>query len=105
MSRTDVETGPGYDQVRQLANELSTRGIHYERANWIDSPTVILEKRELNSCTYTTIMLHAYKNGSIKAVVLCGHDSQPLGGAVSTWVISSQYYWDLQELGLFDSGK
>ena len=106
MSRTDVEIGPDYDLVRQFANALSTRGIHHERANWIDNPTVILEKRELSSYTYTTILLYACKNGNIKDVVLSGRDSQPLGGELYLHVSSPlNIMWDLQKLGLFDSRK
>ena len=106
MSKRDVETGPDHELVRQFANELSTRGIHHERANWTDNPTVILEKRELNSYSYTTILLYAYENGSIKVIVISGQDSQPLGGELYLRVSSPlNIMWDLQELGLFDFRK
>ena len=105
MSRIDVETGPDYDLIRQFANELSTRGIHYERANWIDNPTVILKKRELSSYTYTTIMLYAYENGGIKVVVISGHNSQPLGELYLRVSSPLNIMWDLQELSLFDFRK
>ena len=108
LSKRDVETGSDHDLVRQFASELSTRGIHHKRVNWIDNPTVILEKRELNSYAYTTIMLYAYENGSIKVIVISGQDSQPLGELGELYLrVSSplNIMWDLQELGLFDFRK
>ena len=105
MSRRNVETVPDHDLIRQFANELSTRGIHHERANWIDNPTVILKRRELSSHTYSTIMLYAYESASVKVVVISGHDSQPFGELYLRVSSPLNIMWDLQELGLFDFRK